>query len=69
MKYILALDRGTTSSQAIIFDDTAAIVSSAQREFTQYYPKPGWVEHDPMEREKATAANWLSAPYRGVWQR
>jgi glycerol kinase len=48
-KYILALDQGTTSSRAIVFDSDAAIVSVAQREFTQYYPNPGWVEHDPME--------------------
>jgi len=40
MKYILALDQGTTSSKAVIFDHTEAIVSSAQRGFTQYYPKP-----------------------------
>jgi len=62
MKYILALDQGTTSSKVIIFDHTGAIVSPAQREFTQYYPKPGWVEHDPMERaKKRRRGNWLSA--------
>ena len=48
-KYILALDQGTTSSRAFIFDKKGNIVSSAQREFTQYFPKPGWVEHNPME--------------------
>ena len=48
-KYILALDEGTTSTRAILFDREGAIVSVAQREFTQRYPKPGWVEHDPME--------------------
>lgn len=48
-KYIIALDQGTTSSRAIIFDRNQNIVSVAQNEFTQYYPKPGWVEHDPME--------------------
>lgn len=48
-KYILALDQGTTSSRAILFDDTQNIVSLAQKELTQHYPKEGWVEHDPME--------------------
>jgi len=48
-KYILALDQGTTSSRAIIFDNAGKIVSVAQKEFTQIYPKAGWVEHDPME--------------------
>ncbi|MDD3439257.1 MAG: glycerol kinase GlpK [Clostridiaceae bacterium] len=48
-KYILALDQGTTSSRAIIFDNDGKIVSVAQKEFTQIYPKAGWVEHDPME--------------------
>lgn len=48
-KYILALDQGTTSSRAIVFDREQHIVASVQKEFTQYYPKPGWVEHDPME--------------------
>lgn len=48
-KYILALDQGTTSSRAIIFDKKGNIVSVAQKEFTQHFPKPGWVEHDPVE--------------------
>lgn len=48
-KYILALDEGTTSVRAILFDKNADIVSMAQHEFTQIYPRPGWVEHDPME--------------------
>ncbi|WP_430885656.1 glycerol kinase GlpK [Fusibacter sp. JL216-2] len=48
-KYILALDQGTTSSRAIIFDKAGQIVRTAQKEFTQIYPKAGWVEHDPME--------------------
>ena len=47
--YILALDQGTTSSRAIVFDHAGTPVSAAQREFTQHYPKPGWVEHDPGE--------------------
>jgi glycerol kinase len=48
-KYVLALDQGTTSSRAILFDQEQNIVEIAQKEFTQYYPKQGWVEHDPME--------------------
>lgn len=48
-KYILALDQGTTSSRAIVFDKKGQIVSKAQKEFTQIFPKPGWVEHDPKE--------------------
>jgi glycerol kinase len=49
MKYILALDQGTSSSRSIVFDDQGAIVAMAQREFRQIYPQPGWVEHDPEE--------------------
>ncbi|MDR2052941.1 MAG: glycerol kinase GlpK [Treponema sp.] len=48
-KYLIALDQGTTSSRCIIFDKQGNIVSVAQQEFTQIFPKPGWVEHDPME--------------------
>ncbi|HAX92784.1 MAG TPA: glycerol kinase [Bacteroidales bacterium] len=48
-KYILALDQGTTSSRAIVFNHSGLPVASAQKEFTQIYPKPGWVEHDPEE--------------------
>ena len=48
-KYILALDQGTTSSRAIVFDKKGNIISVAQKEFTQYFPKSGWVEHDPSE--------------------
>ena len=47
--HILSLDQGTTSSRAIIFDRAGRIVSVAQKEFTQIFPQPGWVEHDPME--------------------
>jgi glycerol kinase len=49
MPYILALDQGTTSSRAIVFDDEANIVAVGQREFPQIFPRPGWVEHDPGE--------------------
>jgi glycerol kinase len=48
-RYILALDQGTTSSRAIIFNHDGAIVTTAQKEFTQIFPQPGWVEHDPIE--------------------
>ena len=47
--YILSLDQGTTSSRAIVFNKEGAIVSMAQKEFRQFYPQPGWVEHDAME--------------------
>ena len=49
MKYILALDQGTTSSRAILFDKSGAIVATEQQEFTQIYPKPSWVEHNALE--------------------
>ena len=48
-KYIMALDQGTTSSRCILYDKKGNIISSAQKEFTQIYPKAGWVEHDAME--------------------
>ena len=55
-KYILALDQGTSSSRAIVFDHDGSICSVAQKEFTQHFPKPGWVEHDPMEIWASEAA-------------
>ncbi|MCB0554668.1 MAG: glycerol kinase, partial [Phaeodactylibacter sp.] len=48
-KFVLALDQGTTSSRAILFDRDGNIKAVEQQEFTQYYPRPGWVEHDPNE--------------------
>ena len=48
-KYIIALDQGTTSSRCILFDRKGQMCSVAQKEFTQIYPQPGWVEHNPME--------------------
>ncbi len=48
-QYVLAIDQGTTSSRAIVFDKKGDIVTVTQKEFTQYFPKPGWVEHDAME--------------------
>ena len=61
--YILALDQGTTSSRALLFDKTGNIRSVAQKEFTQIFPKPGWVEHDPNEiwsSQVAVAAEAIS---------
>jgi glycerol kinase len=49
IKYVMAMDQGTTSSRAIIFDKSGAVISTAQKEFTQLFPQPGWVEHDPAE--------------------
>ena len=48
-QFILAFDQGTTSSRAIVFDKKGSIISVAQKEFTQIFPKPGWVEHDANE--------------------
>ena len=48
-KYILAIDQGTTSSRAILFNKRGEMVASAQKEFPQYFPKPGWVEQDANE--------------------
>jgi glycerol kinase len=64
MAYLLALDQGTTSSRAIVFDENGAIVSLAQKEFTQIFPQPGWVEHSPMEiwsSQVAVAAEAIAA--------
>ena len=57
--YVLALDQGTTSSRAILFDRAGQIVRTAQQEFPQIYPQPGWVEHDPE-------AIWNSQIERGA---
>ena len=48
-QYILAIDQGTTSTRAILFDRANRIAGSSQKEFTQFFPKPGWVEHDANE--------------------
>ncbi|WP_097005419.1 glycerol kinase GlpK [Lacrimispora amygdalina] len=48
-KYVIAMDQGTTSSRCILFDEKGGVCSEAQKEFRQIFPKPGWVEHDPME--------------------
>ena len=49
MKYILAIDQGTTGSRAVIYDKKGRKVASAYQEFPQHFPKPGWVEHDPHD--------------------
>jgi glycerol kinase len=62
-KYILAFDQGTTSSRSIVFDHDGHVAAVAQKEFHQIYPKPGWVEHDPMEiwsSQSSTAAEAIS---------
>ncbi len=48
-RYILAIDQGTTSTRAILFNQKGEIIHISQREFTQYFPEPGWVEHDANE--------------------
>ena len=61
LRYILSLDQGTTSSRALLFDDQGAVRSVAQREFTQIFPEPGWVEHDPEEIAASQIAVALEA--------
>lgn len=60
-QYVVALDQGTTSSRAIVLDPDANVVTTAQREFTQVYPRPGWVEHDPMEIWASQSAVFVEA--------
>lgn len=61
MAFILAFDQGTTSSRSIIFDHDGNIIATAQREITQHYPRPGWVEHDPVEIYETQIATALIA--------
>jgi len=65
--YILAIDQGTTGTRAILYDQKGQIVQSVYEEFTQYYPKPGWVEHDPLEiwQTVVNTVNLLTRNYRG----
>ena len=49
MSYVLAIDQGTTSTRALVFDVAGRCLGSASRELTQHYPQPGWVEHEPFE--------------------
>ncbi len=64
-KFVLAIDQGTTSSRAILFDKSGSIKAMAQREFTQFYPQPGWVEHDPNELWSTQAGVVTEALARG----
>ena len=61
MRHILAIDQGTTSSRAIIFDADLGITAMAQEEFTQHFPDSGWVEHDPVDLWATTAATCRAA--------
>ncbi len=61
MRHVLAIDQGTTSSRAILFDDAMHIASTAQEEFTQHFPESGWVEHDPEEIWATTAGTCRAA--------
>jgi glycerol kinase len=65
--YILAIDQGTTGTRAILYDQKGHIVQSVYEEFTQHYPKPGWVEHDPLEiwQTVVNTVNLLTRNYRG----
>ena len=60
-KYLMALDQGTTSSRSILFDKSGNIVSMAQKEFKQIYPKPGFVEHNPREIWSSQLATAIEA--------
>ena len=55
-KFVLAIDQGTTSTRAIIFNHSGEIIAVGQKEFTQIFPNPGWVEHDPLEIWDTTRA-------------
>ncbi len=59
--YILAIDQGTTSSRAILFDESREIVATGQQEFAQHFPAPGWVEHDPEDLWSTTIATCRTA--------
>ncbi len=61
MKYVLALDQGTTSSRALLFDEEGVVRAVAQREFDQIFPQPGWVEHDPEQIASSQIAVALEA--------
>ncbi|MBP7482393.1 MAG: glycerol kinase GlpK [Lacunisphaera sp.] len=61
MRFVLALDQGTTSSRAIVFDRRGRAVATAQQEFAQHYPRPGWVEHDPRDLWASTRRTALGA--------
>ena len=60
-RYVLALDQGTTSSRAIVFDRRGRPRATARQEFTQHYPQPGWVEHDPRDLWETSRLTALAA--------
>src|SRR6218665_1194666 len=62
LTYLLALDQGTSSSRSIVFDEHGRIVAQAQLELPQIYPRPGWVEHDPLEIWRSQLATARAAP-------
>ena len=64
MKVVLALDQGTTSSRAIVFDERGGVVAFDQRELRQHFPQPGWVEHDPAEIWASQLETVRGAGYR-----
>ena len=63
-RFVLAIDQGTTSSRAILFDHAGAAVASAQQEFRQHFPQPGWVEHDAGEIWATQRAVMIEAMHR-----
>ena len=69
MKAVVALDQGTTSSRAIVFDTSGRMLAVAQREFAQHFPQPGWVEHDAVEIWRAQAAVATEAVTRAGFAR
>ena len=60
-RHILAIDQGTTSSRAIVFDSTLSVVASAQQEFQQHFPASGWVEHEPEDIWESVLATCRTA--------
>ena len=73
-RLLIAIDQGTSSSRTVIYDDSAEVVSSSQKEFAQIYPKPGWVEHDPdaiwqsqLEVASAVLASPPKSRARAAW--
>ena len=66
-KYVLAIDQGTTSSRAILFSHQGNIITLAQKTFQQYFPKPGWVEHDPNEIWYTQSSAIKEAKF--IWER
>jgi glycerol kinase len=65
-RFILALDQGTTSSRSLIFDARGHVVAQAQREFRQYFPQPGWVEHDALEIWESQRGTMIEALRSGA---